>query len=147
MIFLGTTLSISAFAIPALLQNPSSAILLAQWSKLFNLGKRAAPPVALVSALSYYATGYLQYSHFLPWKASVVSGALTMGIIPYTLIFMKKTNARLIEMSASVTEEKEEVVKGEARELVDRWGLLNAIRSVLPLAAAILAGYNSVVAV
>lgn len=70
-----------------------------------------------------------------------VAAALTVGIVPYTLILMKSTNDKLHRFAKKA--EKEELSTyeiGESEQLLKRWGTLNAVRSLLPLTGAILAG-------
>jgi len=67
------------------------------------------------------------------------SAVLTVAIVPFTIIFMGKTNARLLGLA-----KKEELTASETREggaLLKKWGFLNGVRSLLPLAGAFLAGF------
>lgn len=75
-----------------------------------------------------------------------LSALATFGIWPYTIFGMMPTNRKLFkkhdEMKGlDVGEKATEVglAKGEsAKELVDRWGMLNLGRSVFPLVGAVL---------
>ena len=108
-----------------------------------------SPPIAAVSAT---CSGYLAY-HFYNaplgsprWELYALAAASTIAIVPYTLIFMAKTNARLTEKAreAGALDAKEHVTevglaKGtSAKELLDWWGVLNACRALFTLAGAVL---------
>lgn len=59
----------------------------------------------------------------------VASGAVLLGaVVPFTLIVIFPTNRRLLDGSLDPNSD-------EARQLLDRWGRLHAIRSVLSTAA------------
>ena len=65
-----------------------------------------------------------------------------MGIAPFTALVMSGTNERLIALSegkgAGVGgKEKEDVQGREVRGLLEGWGRLNAVRSLLPLAGGL----------
>ena len=49
--------------------------------------------------------------------------------MPFTLLFLLPTNARLIEGSAG----KAKIGDAEVRELVTRWGRINAVRAIWPI--------------
>ena len=59
----------------------------------------------------------------------VASGAVLLGaVVPFTLIVIFPTNTRLLDASLDPN-------SAEARQLLDRWGRLHAVRSVLSTAA------------
>ena len=59
----------------------------------------------------------------------VASGAVLLGaVVPFTLIVILPTNTRLLDASLDPN-------SAEARQLLDRWGRLHAVRSVLSTAA------------
>jgi len=65
------------------------------------------------------------------------AGITTMIIVPYTLILMAPTNDTLfrLEKDSEVTSATSLV---EAQNLVRKWGWLHVVRSLFPLAGAIL---------
>lgn len=69
-----------------------------------------------------------------------LAALLCVGIAPFTVGVMKGTNDRLIELSEGAEQKVEE---GEVRGLLEKWGRLNGVRSLLP----VLGGVAGVVAV
>ncbi len=119
-----------------------------QWKVSFDRGKIINPGIALVSAISY---GYLAYRLYgtLNHPKAEMYGLSALGplvIFPYTIFGMKSTNRKLLkkleEMKGlDVGEKATEVglAKGEsAKELVDRWGILNVGRAMFPLVGGVL---------
>lgn len=78
-----------------------------------------------------------------------LAAILTLGIAPFTIVFMAPTNGRLLAKAEKAREkgkgkEKEKVVGGEANdreimELLRKWTVLNGVRSLLPLLGATVA--------
>ena len=144
---IGSILSISLFGVHSILLAPSP-VLARQWQSSFDRGKIINPAVALVSIFSYAWLSYKLYGTLNHPKAEMyaLSALLTFGIWPWTIIIMMPTNKKLFKKYAemknlSVEEKATEVglPKGEStKELVDWWGVLNAWRSVMPLAGAVL---------
>jgi hypothetical protein len=97
--------------------------------------------VALVAAASL---GYLAWTTRtiapVPARLYGAAAALTIGIVPWTILAMNSTNQKLLAKAESTVN-----VKGDEKEvgdLLETWRTLNGIRSVLPLlgsAAALLA--------
>ncbi|NPT45017.1 DUF1772 domain-containing protein [Paraburkholderia sp. 1N] len=59
-------------------------------------------------------------------------GALLIGsVVPFTLIVIRPTNAQLLMQERDLT-------SAETRSLLDKWGRLHAVRSVLSLIASLL---------
>lgn len=115
---------------------------------MFDRGKILNPAIGVVSMVSY---GYLSYSLYGTLnhpKAEMygLSVLAVFAIFPYTVFGMMSTNQKLFkkhdEMKGlDVGEKAMEVglAKGEsAKELVDRWGILNVGRGVFPLVGAVL---------
>ena len=61
----------------------------------------------------------------------LVASALIFAVIPFTLIAILPTNTRLLDPVRDRT-------SPETRELLEKWGRLHAVRSVLSLVAAVL---------
>ncbi|TVY49368.1 hypothetical protein LCER1_G007911, partial [Lachnellula cervina] len=98
----GSSISFSLVALPRILESPTP-LLIQQWKNLFNAGKLWMPPFALLSSslLFYLASQARSRS---PSSASVApdrfwgyvgAGVLALSIVPYTVLFMSGTNARL----------------------------------------------------
>lgn len=128
---------LSILAIPGLLSAngplPAPQILAQQWAGIYHRGKLLGPQTAVVAALGY---GWLAYDHGRGGRWSTFAGAaaLTLAIGPFTVMFMDPTNRALLEIAGGTAG-----VLGEAavEELLLRWKGLNLIRSVWPLAGAV----------
>lgn len=124
-----------------------------QWRVSFGRGKLLNPGVALVSAFAYAYLSYTFYGTLNHGKAEMYGAAAlaTMGIWPYTVLGMMGTNRKLNEKveemkGLGVGEKATEVglARGEsAKELVDKWGVLNVGRGLLPLVGAVLGLWTS----
>ncbi|KAG4033422.1 hypothetical protein MFRU_005g04290 [Monilinia fructicola] len=90
----GANLSISFITVPRILESPPH-LLLKQWNNLFQQGKAFFPVASLIPAGSYFFLAYKQTSK-LKLKLFGAAGALAVGIIPYTLLFMLYTNSKLL---------------------------------------------------
>lgn len=136
---------LSALAIPGLLSTNSAVppqMLAQQWAGIYNRGKVLGPQAAVISLLGY---GYLMYDRSRQsrgWGKYAGAAALSLGIIPFTGILMAETNRALLAAAAGGPGAS---LSSEAvRELLGRWGVLNFVRSLFPLAGALLAVYELV---
>ena len=103
------------------------------------------------------------------WKLYILAAALTLGIVPWTLLVMARVNARLhaaadvgvgvmarrrdkgkgraVVESTQLQEDEDEAememeMEGESiKALVDWWGVLNLGRGVWPLLGALVGGW------
>ncbi|KAL2184423.1 DUF1772-domain-containing protein [Thermothelomyces heterothallicus CBS 203.75] len=159
----GANLTLSAFLVPRLLESPTP-LMLRQWVRTYRRGAATVPFAAGLAAAAYTYLYYLgtrgggsggggaaSASALLRARAYLAAGALTIGIVPYTLAVMAGTNSELKRMERAVGEvagadaaegpagEEEVVVVEEesAKRLVDWWGVLNLGRGVLLLAGSI----------
>lgn len=112
------------------------------WRNTFELGKGLAPPIALATASSLAFCGWttrnIRTSGLKDGRLFFVASVLSVAIVPYTLIFMKSTNDKLLSLA-----KKEELTASESQDgeaLLKRWVSLNGVRSLLPLAGAVLTG-------
>jgi hypothetical protein len=112
------------------------------WRNTFELGKGLAPPIALATASSLAFCGWttrdIHGSGIEDGRLFFLSGLLTVSIVPFTIIFMNSTNVKLLGLA-----KKEELTASESQDgeaLLKKWVSLNAVRSLLPLAAAVLTG-------
>ena len=145
-------MSISYLTVPSFLLAPSP-VLARQWQVSFDRGKIINPGIALVSVFSYAFLSYRLYRTLNHPKAEMyaISAIATLGIWPYTIFGMMPTNKKLLQKNEelkglSVEEKAAEVglAKGEStKELVDRWGMLNFGRGMLPLVGAVLGLWTS----
>ncbi|CZR61030.1 uncharacterized protein PAC_10926 [Phialocephala subalpina] len=158
LILAGQTITLSTFLIPRLLDSPTP-LMLKQWNTMFQVGRKAGPQLALLSAISYF---YLSYkSHLSPLPAFsntllskttsyAIAGLLSIGIVPYTLIFISGTNSKLLKKveetkTLKVSDEVVEVGLGNesAHALVDWWGMLNLGRGALLVASGVLGAWTA----
>lgn len=132
-----------------------------QWKTLYDHGKVQNPPIAAVVAGSfYYLTWQVRSKHALYERlvgssdAALYCGAafFTLGIVPWTLIAMIKTNAALEtitggDLTFTTKDEsgEEDVVvtvgDDEFDGLVRRWQVLNGVRGLFPLVGGLLGVY------
>ncbi|KAK4245901.1 hypothetical protein C7999DRAFT_42582 [Corynascus novoguineensis] len=150
----GANLAISFFLVPRLLESPTP-VMLRQWERSYRRGAATIPVGAGVAAAAYF---YLSFwgpgrgaASLSRVRAYLAAGALTIGIVPYTLLVMARTNGELkrldaavgaaAEAAAEVPPEREAVVVAEAERsakgLVDWWGVLNLGRAGLLLAGSV----------
>lgn len=73
------------------------------------------------------------------WRFKIwFSSACTFRIVPYTIILMTETLARLVVLAMKA--EKEDLLskeRDEAEVLLRRWVVLNGVRSLFPLIDAV----------
>lgn len=146
---------LSVLAVPGLLNaSPSVApqALAQQWAGIYNPGKVLGPRFAMLASLGY---GYLAYHRSGgrgggggagtgAWALAPFAGAaaLTLAIAPWTVLVMDGTNQALLRVAegggAGAVVGEEEKKKREVAELLARWKGLNLVRSLFPLAGAVI---------
>ncbi|KAJ6261682.1 hypothetical protein Dda_2480 [Drechslerella dactyloides] len=151
----GIIISQSTIVTPLLLASPNHEIILKQFKSLSKQIGKPVSTVALLASASYLATAYLRLTHA---RGSTVhsphvlrylaAGAFVLGVLPYRWLFMRRTEGKLQRLYEEEVEglgfamrskQGEVVVKGEVRQLVDWWGLLNLGR-VVPAALGFMLG-------
>jgi membrane protein YqaA with SNARE-associated domain len=140
--------SLSLLTTPSLVQSlrekqvtPSTAAKI--WAYVYNTGKTQNPPLAAItSAVFFYLAWSVRegtaLSLLAPRNSSLLysaAGLLTGGIVPFTLACMMATN-RALEASEGAKDEVE-ATRAEVETLLERWGVLNAVRAGLPLVGSI----------
>jgi hypothetical protein len=141
----GYVASVSMALVPRLLESPTP-LLLRQWKSAYHSGKTYAPPFAALSSACYF---YLYYKS--KHNGYLTAGALTIGIVPYTLLVLMGTNKKLLAKAeeAKTLGWKDELVEvglgnETAHKLVDNWGILNLGRAVLLSSASVVAIWTAV---
>ncbi|KAL2812896.1 DUF1772-domain-containing protein [Aspergillus cavernicola] len=146
----GNIAALSLIAVPALTtsrredQAPPK-LLVKQWRNMYEAGKTQNPPIAATTAAAFF---YLAWSvreggplfrQATYSRAGLYSTAavLTLSIVPYTFVAMRTTNGSLLDLASSPTEFSERATTASGT-LLDRWGFLNGIRSILPLAGGLM---------
>lgn len=134
---------LSVLAVPGLLSTTlpvSTQGLAQQWAGIYNRGKVLGPQTALLSLLGYAYLAYQQRSQGRPWHVFAGAAAFTIGIVPFTGIFMAPTNQALLQAAEGASSLGSEAVS----QLLHKWKDLNLIRSLFPLAGAALGFYGLV---
>jgi hypothetical protein len=97
-----------------------------EWVPSYKRATWLQAPLALVGMLSGVTAWLLGSS--LSW---LVGGLLLGSVVPFTLIVIKPTNARLLSSSLDTGSE-------QARRLLTRWNALHAVRTVLSLVSLVI---------
>ncbi|CAK7269715.1 hypothetical protein SEPCBS57363_003741 [Sporothrix epigloea] len=155
----GGSLGISTFYVRQILDSPTN-VMLRQWGRMYHSGKAVFPGAAVAAAAAY---GYVYFattnSSSLPNTLEVstsnlplIAAGLCLSIVPYTFLMMLPTNKQLLPKAQAAEEDalftKADKAAGAgtvytaqqeqaAKQLVDRWGMLNLGRPILLSAAAI----------
>lgn len=125
--------------VPVLLDvNTSTSHLLHQWVCLYNYGHRVLPAISIATLLMYGYIGFDKWTSGGPWISYAMAGGLTVGIIPFTLIVMLSSNNELFEMDAQIQHDPKATSMKDARTLVAKWSRMHLLRSMFPLAGAVL---------
>lgn len=91
------------------------------------------PKAAVVVGLSYSYAAYDSRNRGGYWKGFLSAAGLVVAIVPFTLLLMSSTNTALIHSAKGAST----LTVAQESELVSKWGLLNLIRSFLPLTGAV----------
>ncbi|QKX62868.1 uncharacterized protein TRUGW13939_10033 [Talaromyces rugulosus] len=115
------------------------------WRNLFESGKSQNPPIAALTASSFFYLAWSTRSSSTLFRqvapnSTILYGTaaiLTLGIVPYTIVAMSGTNNALLAKT-KLDYEPSSQASAEIEELVNNWALLNGFRSLLPLAGGLL---------
>ncbi|KAF3001343.1 hypothetical protein E8E13_005976 [Curvularia kusanoi] len=155
----GTISTLSLISLPTLLTSTTSGTLtppqaIALWSQHFQRGFSLAPPIAVLTATSLVYCGWSAPSSRTPGSTGVTwtsnarlfyaAAALTVSIVPFTVLFMRGTNEVLLGFAERVGGKGISAGEGEeGARLMGRWMVLNGVRGVLPMLGAVVAGWAS----
>ncbi|MCJ1247984.1 Anthrone oxygenase AgnL2 [Trapelia coarctata] len=134
----GAMMSLSLMAIPVFLDTTTQpSQLFHQWVRMYHYGHQVLPTMAVATFLLYAYAAISKGAAKNPWAVFVVAGATTVSMLPFTWIFMVPTNEILFRLEG---ESKAALVASldEAQELVKTWSWLHLVRSLFPLAGALL---------
>ncbi|MGQ0702262.1 MAG: DUF1772 domain-containing protein [Gemmatimonadales bacterium] len=95
--------------------------------------RRAAPmqaSLAVIASLTGIATWIHGEGTLWLW-----GGLLILSVVPFTLLVIRPTNERLLDPGR-------DLASAETRVLLERWGRLHAIRSLVGLAACLVFVYG-----
>jgi uncharacterized membrane protein len=121
-VFFGAAVYINLVEQPARI-SCGTHLAVAQWRPSYKRGTLMQAPLALIGSLSA----------FIAWRSEgrtawLVGGLLLLLVVPLTLVVILPTNKRLESRELDLRSE-------EAGHLLQRWGRLHAIRSILSGAA------------
>ncbi|KAF1994701.1 DUF1772-domain-containing protein [Amniculicola lignicola CBS 123094] len=144
-----TTLSISS--VPAILLAPAP-LAARQWLAVYNAGHIIGPWFSILSSLAFGYVAYNQDTSSLPFKLNIFAALAIPSIIPFTFAFIMPTNKKLFakaESLANASLEDKAVEKGVPKEetvhqLVDKWGMLNLVRTAITGLGAVAAIWAAV---
>ena len=91
----------------------------AEWRPSYKRGTRMQAPLALIGSFSALAAWWFEGG-----AAWLIGGVLLLLIVPFTLVVIFPTNKRLESQELDLHSE-------EASRLLQQWGRLHAIRSIL----------------
>lgn len=122
---------ISLTGIPTALAIPESSVQV--WHGMFSRGSVIMPPAAIVVASSYLWAAYDAHSRQMSWKGYAVAAGFVVSIIPFTFLTLASINSSLIGvLKGTIALSKE-----QSEALIGKWGVLNVVRSLFPLAGAV----------
>jgi uncharacterized membrane protein len=124
-LFAGAALYITLVEHPARL-SCGTEIAATQWGPSYKRATVMQVSLAVTATLLGVIRGTQGGGTVWYWAA-----ALIFAVIPFTLIVILPTNHRLMDP-------KRDIRSAETRQLLERWGRLHAVRSVLALCAATL---------
>jgi hypothetical protein len=137
-------MSLSLMTIPLFLDtNTQSAHMLHQWVRLYHYGHLLLPSMSLATLALYAYVALSKRASGAPWTSYAVAGAVTVCMIPFTLIVMVPTNDTLFALESGVKVSAAVASLDYVRELVTKWGRMHLVRSLFPLLGATL-GFNAV---
>ncbi|UNI23660.1 hypothetical protein JDV02_009467 [Purpureocillium takamizusanense] len=128
----GVITSLTLISIPSAKAVPEKAV--AFWADLFARGAALMPKAGATVALAYAYVAYDVRCAGGQWQLFAAAAASVMGIVPFTLLVMADTNDKLHKLHKDGTSGSEH----HAKELLDRWGTMNFVRGLMPLAGSIL---------
>lgn len=131
-------MNLSMLVIPVLFDTTTQPFqLVNQWVRMYHYGHHLYPGMAITTCLLYGYAAFSKHAAGRHWRVFVVAAATTLSMLPFTWIFMTRTNNALFR--AQMQSEAGRVASwDEAQELVTTWGRLHFVRSLLPLTGAVL---------
>ncbi|KAG9631630.1 DUF1772-domain-containing protein, partial [Aureobasidium melanogenum] len=148
----GNISALSLISIPAVANikqdsSLSNAHAVRLWQQNYQRGASQNPPIALGAAVSL---GFLAWSlrnlrittvvGLGPGALFAIAAVSTMAIVPFTIVFMRPTNNKLLTLAAKAKKDELSVKETEDVEgLLERWTALNRLRGVLPMIGAVCA--------
>lgn len=132
-LFAGAALYISLVEHPARLGLDTAAAA-TQWAPSYRRATFMQAPLAIIGFLAALAV-WLQGAGIVWLVAAVLIGA----VVPFTFVGIVPTNRKLLASGRDLG-------STETRDLLERWGALHAVRTVLSVAATVLVLWQLLVA-
>ncbi|CAG7916530.1 unnamed protein product [Penicillium olsonii] len=125
----GEIFTYSHGAVPATLEATSTSQTLAakQWARFYHRGHAVGPACAFLAAGSFAWCAMTSHS-LLHWGAA----AFNVGIVPWTLLFMVKTNKGIFEFADRKDQKSSQEEDSRLTALLNKWATLNTVRSFFP---------------
>jgi hypothetical protein len=134
-------MGLSLVAIPALLDTSTQAPqLLSEFVQIFDYGHKLMPSLAVGTFLLYAYTSAQKRAAGKPWLRHLAAGVTTIAIVPFTWIVMTPTNNELFLLHAESRGASGFGDLGLVQGLLVRWARLHVVRSLFPLAGALVGG-------
>ena len=134
----GAMMSVFMITIPILVETTRQPGKLANaWRKVYLSGHVRGPAIAGATGLIYAIAAWRKHAVGEPWRVFAVAGAITATIAPYTMTIMQGTNNAL-SRADDLAVKGTEPAWAEVERLVVRWGRLNAIRALIPMAGGVM---------
>ncbi|KAI2627781.1 hypothetical protein GGR54DRAFT_431759 [Hypoxylon sp. NC1633] len=145
----GCQLSLSHVSLPMLLNQPNlpETTILGQYRTLFLRGFHLCPMPSIFSAaccLTNAALVYYKNGKVTPQVTRLgLAASLIIGLIPFTLAFIVPGEEKLLKKGAKLAKEKQEITSDasleETRQMLEKWNVLNYVRTLFPLAGVVVA--------
>ncbi|KAF4553281.1 Anthrone oxygenase-like protein [Elsinoe fawcettii] len=137
----GLMMSLSLIAVPVFLQTaPNSTTLLSQWKLMYSYGFPVLPTFSIGTCGLYILTALSRRVTGQAWIPLLGAAGVSIGMIPFTWVFLWPTNGELERLYASRGEVKAEEERWvRVKMLVGGWRWRHLVRSLFPLAGAIVA--------
>jgi len=123
-VFAGAAIYVSLVEHPARMSLDTRSAA-AQWAPSYQRATLMQAPLAVLSFLAGCAAWFLGGG--VAW---LVAALLIGGVVPCTLIVIKPTNDKILASGR-------DLASADTRALLERWGRLHAVRSLLSLLATV----------
>jgi uncharacterized membrane protein len=124
-LFAGAAVYITAVEHPARL-SCGTEIAVTQWAPSYQRATLMQAPLAIIAALFGIIRGVQGGEVVWLWAAAII-----LAVVPFTLIVIRPTNNRLLAPGR-------DPASAETRQLLEAWGRLHIVRTVLSIVASIL---------
>lgn len=129
-IFFGGNIAISSIFIPIIRQRQVPPKLqVKMWEKMYDDASKLMAGSAFVGFLCYMYEAYTANPGTAIRQAAVVSGALSISVIPFTIVAIMGTVKKLKNLSGM--ESEQELIHNNFGGLIDYWNKLSIARALV----------------